>query len=301
MAILPQVSWSLRYCLVTALFGLMLPGVLMAAPASSLTPHDIFLRDSLVADQEALLNVYRCRFDVDTEQVPGGCAFGLPVQAAAIAQSFSGIPDAEALARRDALIVEQEALLNVYRCQFDIDTELVSDGCEMEADVNDHPVEAGWHSFEGDRRHQPYLGRFWQEGAYTQAVGWEHVPAGAVPDLRVACFTADSSQEPLLKAYVAWNWFVTSRINTYELDVELPGGEAVAFDALNSTSNQASFVRYEDDIAEFIQLLISLDGEQITVSSFIPIGGYKIAATFDLIGSSTAVQSVLQECPPGDA
>ena len=284
-----------------------------------MTPHDISKRDALLADQEALLNVYRCRFDIDIEQVPGGCAFGLPVEVTADPQTFRGTPDYEELAKRDALIVEQEALLNVYRCRFDIDTALVSNGCEAEAEVgvgdadasqtvdnasdadpelSDPPSEVGWHSFEGDRRHQPDLERIWQEGAYTNAVSWKNGPASAAPELRVACFDPGSNLKPFLRAYVAWNWFVTSRIDTYHLKVELPGGDTVRLDSINSTGNEASFVKNKDDIAEFTELLVTMDGEQISVSSFIPLGGYTISAIFDLTGSSTAIQPVLQECPP---
>ena len=36
------------------------------------------MRDGLIQSQEALLNTYRCRFNVDTEIVPSGCVGGLP-------------------------------------------------------------------------------------------------------------------------------------------------------------------------------------------------------------------------------
>ena len=32
------------------------------------------MRDQFIADQEALLNVYRCQYNIDTQLVPGGCA-----------------------------------------------------------------------------------------------------------------------------------------------------------------------------------------------------------------------------------
>jgi len=86
-------------------------------------------RDELVAAQEALLNAYRCRFDIDTEAVAGGCAAGAPVLAAAGPGVFAGVADAGDVAERDALIASQEALLNVYRCRFDVDTEAVAGGC----------------------------------------------------------------------------------------------------------------------------------------------------------------------------
>lgn len=37
------------------------------------TAEDLAVRDQLIANQEALLNVYRCMFHIDTEVVPGGC------------------------------------------------------------------------------------------------------------------------------------------------------------------------------------------------------------------------------------
>ena len=40
------------------------------------TIEDIELRDQLIADQESLLNTYRCRFEIDAHIVPGGCADG---------------------------------------------------------------------------------------------------------------------------------------------------------------------------------------------------------------------------------
>ena len=73
--------------------------------------------------------MYRCLFAVDTEVVPGGCSEGKPTQPPAAAQPFEGVPAEEELSRRDVLVANQEALLNVYRCLFDIDTEIVPGGC----------------------------------------------------------------------------------------------------------------------------------------------------------------------------
>ena len=42
------------------------------------TQQDIEVRDGLIQSQEALLNTYRCRFDIDTEVVPSGCVDGVP-------------------------------------------------------------------------------------------------------------------------------------------------------------------------------------------------------------------------------
>ncbi len=290
-----------RFCLLMAFSGLVILGTLLASPTSSLTPEDITLRDALIVEQEALLNVYRCRFDIDTEEVPGGCVYGQPALPAEVPQQFEEIPSAEGIVARDAFIAEQEVLLNFYRCRLGIDAEVVLGGCGSDAQPGagggDPAVQPNWHSFEGHGLNYPYLGRPWLKGTYTPAAGWVGAPEGVVPELWVACFDADSS-EPKLKAYVAWNWFARSTISTYELDVELPGSWMVAYDAFNSNSNQASFLRYDEDVAEFANLLIYLDGEEITVSSFIAFGGYTISATFDLTGSSSAIRPVLEECPP---
>ena len=46
--------------------------------AGTPTASDLTARDGLVADQEELLNAYRCKFNIDTQIVPGGCSGGLP-------------------------------------------------------------------------------------------------------------------------------------------------------------------------------------------------------------------------------
>lgn len=288
--------------IVMPLFGLIMLGAVLAAPASAVSADGVRQRDALIASQEALLNVYRCRFGIDTGLVPGGCFWGVPVRPAVSPPLFSGHTGATEVADRDVLIASQEALLNVYRCRFGVDTGLVPGGCDLEGPAGlppagDPPVEVGWQVYEEDGRHQPNLGRLWREGAYISAISSERAPAGAVPELRVACFESDAREEPLLRTYVVWDWFVTSRIDTYELELVLAGGEIATFEAINSTSNEASFLRYEDAIAEFANLLVDLDGQEITVSSFIPFGGYRISATFDLTGSSSAISPVLRNCP----
>ncbi|MXZ77278.1 MAG: hypothetical protein F4Z06_03230 [Acidimicrobiia bacterium] len=48
--------------------------VIAVAPATTAqTVEDVEARDQLIANQENLLNTYRCLFGVDTEVVPGGC------------------------------------------------------------------------------------------------------------------------------------------------------------------------------------------------------------------------------------
>ena len=49
------------------------PTVAESASAQSVSQAESTQRDQLIADQEALLNTYRCRFDIDTDIVPGGC------------------------------------------------------------------------------------------------------------------------------------------------------------------------------------------------------------------------------------
>ena len=97
--------------------------------SGEVTHHDIAVRDGLIADQESLLNTYRCQFGVDTHIVTGGCAQGVPLLGPTAPGEFTGTPTQYALDVRDGLVREQEALLNVYRCMFGIDTQVVPGGC----------------------------------------------------------------------------------------------------------------------------------------------------------------------------
>lgn len=114
--------------------GLVIGGLAFAvAPtASAQTLHDIEIRDRLIADQEALLNTYRCMFGIDTQVVPGSCSNGSPALPSQNPSQFSGNPTVRDIAVRDQLVADQEALLNIYRCKFNIDTELAPDGCQNE-------------------------------------------------------------------------------------------------------------------------------------------------------------------------
>ena len=51
---------------------------------------EIDLRDQLIFDQEALLNTYRCLFEIDTHVVPGGCPSSTPVEFQELAVSTGG-------------------------------------------------------------------------------------------------------------------------------------------------------------------------------------------------------------------
>ena len=90
---------------------------------------DVVVRDSLIANQETLLNTYRCLFNVDTEVVPGGCSEGKPAGGPTPPGTFEGTPTAADVTARDSLIANQESLLNTYRCLFNVDTEVVPGGC----------------------------------------------------------------------------------------------------------------------------------------------------------------------------
>lgn len=93
------------------------------------TQQDIAERDGLIFAQETLLNAYRCRFNIDTIVVSGGCASGVPAVATERQAPFSGTPTWDDIAERDRLILSQESLLNTYRCRFSIDTSVVPGGC----------------------------------------------------------------------------------------------------------------------------------------------------------------------------
>lgn len=109
--------------------GLASPAGAQADPWQPTTISEIRLRDSLIVNQEALLNVYRCLFDVDTELVPGGCEDGVPRLDPQTPEPFLADPYIRDLRVRDKLVFAQEALLNAYRCMFDIDTQIVPEGC----------------------------------------------------------------------------------------------------------------------------------------------------------------------------
>ncbi|WP_419929656.1 hypothetical protein [Candidatus Poriferisocius sp.] len=116
--------------------------VLLAPVASAQTQSDVEVRDQLIANQENLLNTYRCLFGVDVDVVPGQCP-NPDLVAPGVAPPN---PSQNDLDVRDGLIQSQEALLNVYRCQFDVDTQLVPGGCTADggsADPSEGDVGTG--------------------------------------------------------------------------------------------------------------------------------------------------------------
>ena len=117
-------------CLLALAIGI--GGVRAQSPSdTAFTLEDIKVRDNLVAAQETLLNVYRCRFGIDLPVVRGGCTSGAPRQGFSRPAAFEGTPTLEDIEVRDELIAVQESVLNTYRCRFDfeIDTHITPEGC----------------------------------------------------------------------------------------------------------------------------------------------------------------------------
>ena len=124
-------------------FALLVGGLALVSGAgvSAQTVADVEVRDRLIADQEALLNVYRCMFGIDVEVVPGGCSSGAPKLPAKDPAPFSGNPTPSDIGVRDELVAAQEALLNTYRCRFRIDSQQVPGGCPEPTDQTDEETE----------------------------------------------------------------------------------------------------------------------------------------------------------------
>ena len=120
--------------LIAALVALL--AVALSPVASAQTQSDVEVRDQLIANQENLLNTYRCLFGVDTDVVPGGC----PIPDRIEPGPAPANPTQNDIDVRDGLIQNQEALLNVYRCQFDVDTQLVPGGCATDGSEGDSSV-----------------------------------------------------------------------------------------------------------------------------------------------------------------
>lgn len=102
-----------------------------SASSGGFTSRDIAVRDRLIAAQENQLDYYRCRFGVDVSAVRGGCTDGSPTPGFSRPGMFEGSPTPGEIAARDELIALQEALLNVYRCRYGMDTHAVGGGCEQ--------------------------------------------------------------------------------------------------------------------------------------------------------------------------
>ena len=152
--------------------GHSIRGCCGGAGASAQTVGDVEARDQLIANQENLLNTYRCLFGVDTQVVPGGCPNPDTVTPGVSPEN----PTPQDIEVRDGLIQNQEALLNVYRCRFNVDTQIVPGGCidgapapvvEVLPPLGPPPAELGFDPF-----YQKYL----------DASGIPIVTSAAVPD-----------------------------------------------------------------------------------------------------------------------
>ena len=141
----PSTSPSKCVLAALALFAATL-GLTLSAGAAAQTVSEIEARDQLIADQENLLNAYRCLFNTDIELVSGGCGDPTHIEPGPAPDQ----PKPQDLELRDQLIANQEALLNDYRCQFKVDTELVPGGCpdeviEGELDLGPRSPNQAWN------------------------------------------------------------------------------------------------------------------------------------------------------------
>ncbi len=184
-------SWSLgKVARLAIVVGVLTAGLgfVGASGTAAQTVGDVEVRDRLIANQEALLNVYRCMFGVDVEVVPGGCLNGAPGSPAKDPAPFSGDTTAQDIAVRDNLIANQEALLNVYRCRFRIDMQQVPGGCPEPVNEPDEGTEVT------------------QQGNYHTCV----------TQTRVWCLLADGSWRVKKKPYIPY-------IGVYEGSVQVCG------------------------------------------------------------------------------
>ncbi|WP_419925130.1 hypothetical protein [Candidatus Poriferisocius sp.] len=67
-----------KYAVVAVAVAVLASALVAVGPVGAQTLADVGVRDRLITEQEALLDVYRCRFAVDVGEVGGGCAGGAP-------------------------------------------------------------------------------------------------------------------------------------------------------------------------------------------------------------------------------
>jgi len=103
--------------------------------------EEINFRNDLIAAQESLLNTYRCLFSIDIGVVPGGCVDRQPARGPIPSDVFEGVPTSSEIEIRDQLVMAQESLLNTYRCLFNVDTEIVPDGCRGKDEAPEQEAE----------------------------------------------------------------------------------------------------------------------------------------------------------------
>ncbi|MCY3911555.1 MAG: hypothetical protein OXF99_08560 [bacterium] len=310
--------------------AVVVTGLLSASPAASgQSDSDVERLDRLIAEQWVLVNAYRCRFEVDLRFVPGGCLDGKPASPELSSFTFIGRPLGGDVAKLEGLVAAQQALLRAYRCWFQVDLDLVPDRCGEGGDTGEGGEtgeggdtgdggnggetgddggetggtahEPGWNAFDGFEYNHPDLDRPRQIGVLIESITSDWLAEGVKAELRVACFYFDGEGAGTLRGYINWNTFITSRVGIYDLELEFSDGQDMAFDAVNSTINEASIVFGAAHSAQFAQSIMDSDGLTVTASVFIPFGGWTVSATFDLSGSANAVQSVRDSCHAGAA
>ncbi|MXW41882.1 MAG: hypothetical protein F4X48_06620 [Acidimicrobiia bacterium] len=122
--------------------GLTLAG----SPLSAQTAADVAERDQLIAQQENLLHTYRCKLDVDTDAVPGGC----PDFTRAVPGTAPEEPTAADIAERDQLIAQQESLLNIYRALEQASTEDAEEVDEAETTADSDTIRLSRETVRGE-------------------------------------------------------------------------------------------------------------------------------------------------------
>ncbi len=127
--LLAQRNFLIVGLILALVMTLVVPANFISAQSTQPSLQQVLLRDGLIYQQEILLNAYRCRFDIDTIVVPGGCNDGTPRLPLLTSPPFAGNPTSAEIALRDSTVLAQEALLNAYRCRFNIDTIVVPGGC----------------------------------------------------------------------------------------------------------------------------------------------------------------------------
>ncbi|MYH70999.1 MAG: hypothetical protein F4153_00190 [Acidimicrobiia bacterium] len=250
--------------------------------------------DCLFAERRALLDAYRCRFDIVFRAVSGRCQKEAAVGPASGPPSPDGIPSIAVA--MEGLVAAQRSLLNAYRCWFGIQLKSVTLGC---SDTGNSASYGRWSSFDGFKQNHPDLVRPRQVGVFTESIRSAGLSEEVEAELRVACFYVDGDDEGALRAYIDWNTFFASRNSSYDLTLEYGDGESTAFDAANSTINEASMLLNAADSAQFAQSIIESTAETVTASVSIPLGPFgsgRISATFNLEGSAAAIQSALDRC-----
>ena len=260
----------------------------VAAPASAQTAADIETRDQLIADQENLLNTYRCRFNVDLSAVANGCANRRTVRPGATPPN----PTPQDIDARDGLIQNQENLLNIYRCRFRIDTHIVPGGC-----VDGKPSEPQQGPDSGSGEHPESISGWVLDSGENDVGGWwsyDRYVDPATPDLSpgigVVCY-GDSTSFLI----VVWSDTPVSRSADDE-------SVAVSID-LGGVSGEARWWAEDDD--EYMQLFPSpwfvyelLAAGSVTLSLGITDdAGPRQSLAFEMAGFAEVVDYLSQHCP----